>query len=229
MKFVGILSIHRLYLSMKSKAAPHPYHYSDEKNVFQRLIDFGVPVLLYWFYFQFYNFGKTTPSEVIKTTGLLSIVLIALTLLIGPLCRFLPFVEPLKAHRKVWGLLGFFVGLAHGILIYIFYFKYDLARLFNPAGPKYYGLLAGLVALAILAVVTLTSNKAAITALSPKTWKKVQSASYLALIIAVLHFYLVESTNGVLVIKRLVGQITFGFAAFVVLFRILVQLLPNKK
>lgn len=213
---------------MKKKAA-HPYHYSAEKNTLQRLIDLGVPVVLYWLYFQFYNFGKITPSEVIKTTGLLSIALIALTLFVGPACRFFPFFESLKAHRKAWGLFGFFVGLAHATLIYIFYFKYDLAGLFNPAGPKYYGLLAGLVSLIILAVVTLTSNKAALNALSPKTWKRIQSASFLALIMAVLHFYLVESVNGVLVIKRVVGQITFGFAAFVVLFRILVQLLPSKK
>ncbi|OGE25826.1 hypothetical protein A3C26_04160 [Candidatus Daviesbacteria bacterium RIFCSPHIGHO2_02_FULL_39_12] len=195
----------------------------------KRLIDFGVPIGLYLLYFQFYNFGKISPSEVIKTTGLLSITLISLTLFVGPLCRFFPSLEPFKAHRKAWGLFGFFAGLAHAVLIYIFYFKYDLARLFNPAGPKYYGLLAGLVSLIILAVVTLTSNKTALNALSPTTWKRIQSLSYLALIIAVLHFYLVESVNGVLVIKRVVGQITFGFAAFVALFRILVQLLPKKK
>src|SRR3990167_2004538 len=123
----------------------------------KRLIDFGVPIGLYLLYFQFYNFGKISPSEVIKTTGLLSITLISLTLFVGPLCR-----------------------------------------LFNPAGPKYYGLLAGLVSLIILAVVTLTSNKTALNALSPTTWKRIQSLSYLALIIAVLHFYLVESVNGVL-------------------------------
>ncbi|MBI2600260.1 ferric reductase-like transmembrane domain-containing protein [Candidatus Daviesbacteria bacterium] len=213
---------------MKKKAA-HPYHYSAEKSIFQRLIDFGLPIGLYWLYFQFYNFGKITPSEVIKTTGLLSIALISITLFIGPACRFLPSLNPLKAYRKTWGLFGFFIGLAHAILIYIFYFKYDLARLFNSASPRYYGLLTGLVSLIILGVVTLTSNQTALNSLSPKTWKKIQSLSYWALVIAVLHFYLIESVNGVLVIKRVVGQITFGFAAFVVVLRILVYLLPSKK
>lgn len=207
----------------------HPYHYSDEKNLTQRLIDFGIPVGLFWLYFQFYNFGKITPSEMIKTTGLLSIVLLSLTLFIGPACRFLPALDILKAHRKFWGILSFFIGLAHAVLIYIFFANYSLAKLFNPASPKYYGLLAGLVAMIILLVVTLTSNKTVLNSLSPKTWKWIQSLSYLALILAVLHFYLVESTNGVLVIKRVVGQITFGFAALVVFFRILVLLIPNKK
>ena len=202
-------------------STPHPYHYSADKNLIQRLIDFGVPLLLFWLYFQFYNFGQLTPKEMIKTSGLLAIALLSLTLLIGPACRFFPALNVLKAHRKFWGVLSFFIALAHGVLIYIFYFNYNLAKLFDPASPKYYGLLAGLASLAILLAVTLTSNKLSLNSLSPKVWKAVQSTAYLALILAVLHFYLVESTNGVLVIKRVVGQITFGFAAVVILIRML--------
>ena len=165
----------------------------------------------------------------VKTTGLLAITLLSLTLLIGPACRFLPSLDALKAHRKFWGILSFFVGLTHAVLIYIFYFNYDLSRFFNPASPNYYGLLIGLVSLLILFTVTLSSNQKVLNAVSPKTWKLIQSASYLALIFAVLHFYLVESTNGVLVIKRLLGQITFGFAALTVLLRIVVMFLPSKR
>lgn len=208
---------------MKKKIA-HSYHYFAEKDLLQRLIAIGVPIGLLWLYFQYYNFGKITSAEMIKTSGLLAVALLSLTLFIGPVCKFFPFLEVLKAHRKAWGLLSFFIALVHGILVYIFYFNYDLAKFFNPASPKYYALLAGLASLIILAVVTLTSNQTALNFLSPKAWKRIQSASYLALVFAVLHFYLAESTNGVLVIKRLLGQITFGFAAFVVLFRLFVQL-----
>ena len=95
--------------------------------------------------------------------------------------------------------------------------------------PKYLGILAGLIALAILSVVTLTSNKKALKALTPNTWKAIQTTSYIALLLAVVHFYIVESKDGVLVIKRLLGQITFGFAAFVAVFRLILQFLPNKK
>ncbi len=207
----------------------HPYHYSENKNTIQRLIDFGVPLGLFWFYFQFYNFGQFNPKEMAKTTGLLAIVLLSITLIIGPLCRFFPALNILKAHRKSWGILSFLIALTHATLIYIFYVNYDLAKLFNPASPKYFGLLAGLAALVILLAVTLTSNKLALNSLSPKVWKIIQSSAYLALILAVLHFYLVESTNGILVIKRVVGQITFGFAGAVVLLRLIVSLLPSQK
>lgn len=202
-------------------AKPHPYHSSVEKNLIQRFLDFGVPLGLFLLYFNFYNFGKITPSEMIKTTGLLAIALLSLTLFIGPACRFFPFLDILKVHRKFWGILSFFVALIHGVLIYIFYFNYNLAKLFDPAGPKYYGLIVGLFSLLILLVVTLTSNKIVLNSLSPKIWKLIQSLSYMALIFAVLHFYLVESTNGVLVIKRLLGQITFYFATAVVIIRLI--------
>lgn len=212
---------------MKNKS--HPYHYSTEKNITQRLIDIGVPAGLFLLYYQFYNFGKITPQEMIKTTGLLAVALLSLTLIIGPVCRFFPSLDFLKAHRKFWGILSFFVALTHAVLIYIFYVNYNLAKLFNPASPKYFGLLAGLASLLILLAVTLTSNKLALNSLSPKVWKVVQSMAYLALILAVLHFYLVESVNGVLVIKRVVGQITFGFAGLTVLIRLFVLIFPNKK
>lgn len=211
---------------MKSKS--HPYHHSSESTL-QKLIDYAVPIALLYFYYQFYNFGKITPSEMIKTSGLWAIALLSLTLIIGPLCRFIPALENLKAHRKVWGIFAFIAALAHAVLIFIHYFKLDLYKFVDASNPKYLGILAGLISLAILAVVTLTSNKKALTLLSPNAWKAIQTTAYLALVFAVAHFYLVESVNGVLVIKRVVGQITYGFAAFVVLFRLLVQFFPSKK
>lgn len=206
----------------------HPYHHSSESPI-QKMFDFAIPLILLYFYYQFYNFGKITPQEMIKTSGLWAIALLSLTLIIGPLCRFFPALDPLKAHRKVWGIIAFLAGLTHAVLIYIYYFKFDLFKFVDVSNPKYLGLLAGLIALAILAVVALTSNKKALTTLSPNVWKAIQTTAYLALILAVVHFYIVESTNGVLVIKRVVGQITFGFAAITILLRFLVMLLPARK
>lgn len=207
----------------------HPYHYEVDKNLVHRIIDIGVPLGLLWLYFQYYNHGQITPSEMIKTSGLLAIGLLSLTLFIGPLTKIFPDLDFLKAHRKSWGICSFLAALIHTVLIINFYFKLDLAKLANPSNPKFLGLLAGLVALAILALVTVTSTKVVINSLPPKTWKLIQTTSYLALTFAVLHFYLVESTNGVLVIKRFLGQITFAFAAGVILLRLTTQFIPSKK
>lgn len=207
----------------------HPYHYSADKTILQRLVDFGVPVILFWIYFQFYNFGKITPSEMVKTTGLLAIALLSLTLLIGPLCRFFPKLDMLKAHRKFWGISAFLAALTHTGLIFIYFYKFNFWKFIDFSNPKYLGILAGLLALFILALVTATSTKKAYESLSPNVWKIIQTTAYLALILAVLHFYIVESKDGVLVIKRLLGQITFLFAGLVVLLRLIVLFNPKKK
>ena len=91
------------------------------------------------------------------------------------------------------------------------------------------GTLSGLLALVILFLVTITSSQKALTKLSPKIWKIIQTSSYLAMALAVSHFYLMEQVNGVLVIKRLLGQITFVFSILVIALRILILLLPAKK
>lgn len=207
----------------------HPYHYSAEKDIVQRLIDFGVPIVLFWLYFQFYNFGQFTPREMVKTTGLLAISLLSLTLLIGPACRFFPVLDVLKAHRKFWGISAFLAALTHTGLIFIYFYKFNFWKFIDFSNPKYLGILAGLLALFILALVTATSTKKAYESLSPNVWKIIQTTAYLALILAVLHFYIVESKDGVLVIKRLLGQITFGFAILVVFLRMVILFLGGKK
>lgn len=207
----------------------HPYHYSQDKNIGQRLIDFGVPLGLFWLYFQFYNFGKMTPQEMIKTIGLLAIALLSITLIIGPLCRFFPSLDVLKAHRKFWGISAFLAAFTHTALVFIYFYKFNFLKFVDFSNPKYLGILAGLIALSILALVTATSTKKAVESLSPKIWKMIQTTAYLALILAILHFYIVESQDGVLVIKRLLGQITFGFATAVAILRLLIIFFPSKQ
>lgn len=134
---------------MKKAKQIHSYHYSYQKNMIQKLIDFGFPIFIFWLYLQFYNFsgdkissfaynfGKVTPSEMIKTTGLVAIALLSITLGIGPLCRFFPFLNDLKAHRKIWGITSFLFAFIHMSLIYIYFFKYNLSKFVDFANPKY--------------------------------------------------------------------------------------------
>ncbi len=207
----------------------HPYYYSGDKNFFQRIIDFGVPIGVFLLIFFFYNHGQITPSEMIKNTGLWAIALLGVTLLVGPLSRIIPALSFLKAHRKVWGILSVVIVLAHASLVTIYFYKFDFTKFIDFNSPKYPGLLSGILALVILLLVTFTSNQKALTSLSPGVWKAIQTTSYIAMILAIGHFYLMESTNGVLVIKRLLGRIIFGFAVFVIVARIIVLFLPSRK
>ena len=214
---------------MPKKQTRHPYHFSKEKNLVDRIVEFGIPLVLFWLLFQFYNFGQITPSEMIKTTGLWAISLLSLTLMVGPLSGILPPVEKLKVYRKAWGILSFAAALVHVGLVFVFYYKFNPARFVDFANPKYGGVLSGLLAIGILLLVTLTSNKKALAALNPKTWKIVQTTSYLALGLAILHFFIVEQVNGVLVIKRQLGWVVWWLAIAAIVLRVAVLFWPPRK
>lgn len=207
----------------------HPYGYSEEKNLLQKLIDFALPLFLFLLFFQFYNFGKISPSEMVKTSGLLAISLLGITLIIGPLSRIFPQFEFLKVHRKFWGILSVLIVFIHIGLVFVYFYKFDITRFVDFSNPKYPGILSGILATFILLLVTFTSNKKAIQYFTPNVWKLIQTTSYLAMFLAVLHFYLMEQVNGVLIIKRFLGQITFGFSVAVILARIIILFLPKKK
>jgi methionine sulfoxide reductase heme-binding subunit len=207
----------------------HPYHYTTDKNPLQRLIDVAVPLGLLLIYFNFYNFGKISPSEIIKTSGLMAISLLALTLVVGPLARFIPSLDVLKAHRKFWGICSFFFLAVHVSMVVIYYMQSNVLAIFDSTSPKYEGIILGFLAFLVMFVVTLSSTHAVISKLDPRLWKAVQMTSYIALILAVLHFYLVEQVNGVLAIKRELGKLTLYFAVAVVFLRLLVLMLPGRR
>lgn len=217
------------FFSPTIKLVQHPYHYSIDKTIKHRLLDWGVPIILFLGFFFFYNFGKFNPHEMIKTTGLLSITLLGVTLAVGPLARIFPAIDTLKAHRKFWGILSFLIAFVHVSLVYIYFYKFNLLKFIDFQNPRYMGILSGILALIILFLVTMTSNNKALTKLSPNMWKAIQLTSYLAMALAVAHFYIMETQNGVLVIKRVAGQVTFVFAILVIALRILILLMPAKK
>lgn len=207
----------------------HLYHWDKEKHASHRFLDILVPLGLLLVFFWFYNNGVISPREAVKTTGLWSISLLALTLAVGPLSKLHSMFEHLKAHRKVWGVTAFWAAALHIGLVFHFFWKWDLSRLWDIANPKYNGIATGLLALIILGLVAYTSQEKVIKKMNPHVWKTIQTTSYLALILAVTHFFLMEQKDGVLLIKRLLGQIAFWGSLSVIAARLLIIFLPEKK
>lgn len=214
---------------MSKKQTAHPYHYSVDKNFLQKLIDPGLPVGLFLFFFFFYNSGVFAPREMIKTSGLMAITLLAFTLLIGPTCKIFPNLNFLKAHRKFWGILAFLAAFIHVFLVTSNYYHFNFSRFIDTSNSKYSVISSGLWSLIILFFVSLTSNKLALKILNPKVWKAVQLTSYIALILAIYHFYLLSLSNGTLDFKNQLREAVFLFAVFVFLIRIFVLILPKRK
>lgn len=207
----------------------HPYHSSITKNLSQHILDFALPLGLFLLYFFFYNFGRFTISEMIKTTGLVAISLLSITLVVGPLGKFVSWVNMIKIHRKFWGISSFVFAAIHATLSFIAYFNLNIFDLFNPSSHEFPAIMAGFISLLILFIATVTSSRKIIQHMNPHIWKTIQTTSYVALFLAVAHFFLKEQVDGVFVVKRLLGRITYWFAAGVILFRLIVALIPKKQ
>ncbi len=198
---------------------PDPYHYTADKNLIQHLIDWALPIGLFLIYFVFYSASSFTLTEIIKTTGLVAISLLSITLFVGSIGRFFSSLNILKAHRKFWGVSSFFFVAMHGSLVLFF----------DHIEPSDFpGIAIGLLAFFILVLVVLSSDHHVLRRLHPGVWKKIQTTSYIALILAIAHFYVMEQQDGVLVIKRTLGTITYWFATIVIVVRLVVFFFPKK-
>jgi len=166
-----------------------------------------------------------------KIGGLLALLLLGTSFLIGPLSFFLPkiFTE-IKVYRKYLGISGFVVALVHFVLSSIFYFKMDLAfMLFDGKNTHLLGVWLGILALLIFLSMTLMSTKKAVEVIGASLWKKLQTGGYLALALVMAHFILMETNNGLFIIRRPLGRAIFVFGFVVLIARLIVFILTLVK
>ncbi|MBY0349531.1 ferric reductase-like transmembrane domain-containing protein [Tabrizicola sp.] len=121
-----------------------------------------------------------------RAFGDASVVLVALSMAIGPLARLVrPAVRLLRFRREL-GIYGFLLALVHTVIILVGWVQWDLMRLFgfelHPDFQVYvmfqqgFGLAngIGLAALFLAAILGLTSSDLALRRLGPSGWKFLQ-------------------------------------------------------
>ncbi len=184
----------------------------------------GLPLWYFLLLFFFYGYQQISWSMMNKIAGLLALLLLGTSFLIGPLSYFLPQVfTQLKIYRKYLGISGFVVALIHATLSTLFYFKMDLAfMLFDGKNEHLLGVWLGILALLIFLSMTLMSTKKAVEAIGASMWKKLQTGGYLALGLVMAHFILMETNNGLFIIRRPLGRAIFVFGFVVLAARLLV-------
>ena len=138
-------------------------------------------------------------TVLIRSFGLLSIVLLHIILSIGPLCRINPKCLPLLYNRRHLGVMMFIVTTIHAALS-IFWFHgngniHPLLSVFT-SNTHYTSFLffpfqtLGFVAYIILMLMAFTSHDFWLAALSPKVWKSLHMLVYVAYFLVVMHVIL---------------------------------------
>lgn len=174
-------------------------------------------VLLLWDVYR-KQVGANPLEFVTRTTGMLALVFLVLTLAVSPL-RSVFRLNALIKFRRMLGLFAFFYGFLH-LLTYIAFDRY-----FNiksvPADIALRPFIAiGMAAFFLMAPLALTSTNKMVKRLGGKRWNKLHKLVYVAGIAGVLHFWLLVKSD-----VRL--PLTFGFILLLLLaHRLLVKFYP---
>ena len=146
-------------------------------------VDYVFPIIIFSLAFFFLQSGNV--SE-IKEFGEFAFLFLFILLIIKPLNILFPriqFLKPLMIYRREVGHVVFYLAAAHGLFyLYIYNFILDLALTF------------GLLALSILLVMFLTSNKFSIRKLGI-WWKRLHNLIYLVLVLTLIHIFLVSDLS----------------------------------
>jgi nitrite reductase/ring-hydroxylating ferredoxin subunit/DMSO/TMAO reductase YedYZ heme-binding membrane subunit len=151
----------------------------------------------------------------IRALGTCAFLMLSVVLAIGPLARLNRSFLPLLYNRRHFGVLIFFVALAHGLsMVQWFYAQDALPSLVTeltdwPAYGKFIGFpfkTLGIAALLILLLMASTSHDYWLNLLSPPAWKALHMAVYVAYGLVVLHVALgAMQTNRHLFIPIVLG------------------------
>ncbi len=139
-------------------------------------------------------------SELKKNAALTSLTLLSFAFLPGPLSKLNKRYKKFLSWRKPLGLAGFIFLVLH-VIPNLNFLEEDWST------QEFIGILLGIIGFIIFLGMALTSNKQSVKKLTYKTWKKIQRIGYIALLLGLLHFVLLEYEEGVFKVRP------FGYVA----------------
>lgn len=178
------------------------------------LIPLGL--LLWDVYFK--RVGPNPLEFATRTTGMLTLVFLSLTVAVTPLRKIFG-INSLVKFRRLLGLFTFFYGSLH-LLTYVWF-----DRLFSLAGVgqdvvQRPFILAGMTAFLLMVPLAITSTNKMVKRLGGKRWAMLHRLVYLAAIAGVIHFWMLVKSD-----IRL--PLTFAFIILFLLgYRLLVKYFP---
>ena len=137
--------------------------------------------------------GVNGINYAIRTTGLLGLVFLMLTLVVTPLRRITGWNLLIAARRNL-GLYGFGYIALHFIIYFWFDREHDVADTVREIIDRQY-LWFGFGALVLMLPLAITSTDAMVARLGAKRWKLLHRLVYLVVISGVVHYYLLVKAD----------------------------------
>ncbi|WP_437479832.1 protein-methionine-sulfoxide reductase heme-binding subunit MsrQ [Sorangium sp. So ce1014] len=132
--------------------------------------------------------GPNAVAEALNQLGLLALVLLVASLAATPLKLVSGWTFPLRI-RKALGLLAFFYACAHFLTYAVVDQGLDARAVIEDITERPF-ILAGFVALLLLAPLAATSTARMLKRLGAARWKRLHRLAYVAAVLGVVHFFL---------------------------------------
>jgi sulfoxide reductase heme-binding subunit YedZ len=161
-----------------------------------------IPLALLLWDLYFNKVGPNPLEFATRTTGMLTLVFLLLTLSITPLRKIFGINALVKARRMI-GLFAFFYGTLH-LLTYVWFDRFfNLRSIVSDVAQRRF-ILVGMSAFLLMLPLAITSTNKMVKLLGGKTWARLHRLVYLAAILGVVHFWMLVKSD-----VRL--PLTFGF------------------
>lgn len=137
--------------------------------------------------------GANPVDFALKTTGLLTLIFLFITLAVTPARKLLKLNELVKVRRML-GLFAFFYGFLH----FAAYFVFDREASLSGAAADVWQrpfIAVGMVAFFLLVPLAVTSTNSMIKRIGGKRWQMLHRLTYVAAIGGVLHHYMIEKAE----------------------------------
>ena len=185
------------------------------------LISLNALIPLAFLLFDWYRGGLgANPIEFfLRTTGVLTLIFVLLSLLITPLRKLFGWNALIK-YRRMIGLYAFFYALIHLITYSIFDKSLDIAAIAGDVWQRPF-IAVGMLAFAMLVPLAVTSTNGWVKRLGGKKWARLHKLSYLIAILGVIHFWMIVKSD-------IFYPALFGLIVAVLLgYRLIVKFMPQ--
>ncbi len=157
------------------------------------LINGVVPLVLLAWDAGHHQLGVNEVNFAIRTTGLIGLVFLVLSLLVTPL-RKLTGWNTLIAVRRNLGVLGFTYLAVHFAIFFVFDRAGSISSTLEEIVERVY-LWFGTAALVLMIPLAVTSTDGMVSRLGARRWKQLHRLAYLIVICGVVHYYLLVKSD----------------------------------
>ena len=139
------------------------------------------------------NLGANPVEFFLRTTGVLTLIFLLVTLMVTPLRKIFGWNNLIK-FRRMLGLFAFFYGFLHLVTYSVFDKNFDFPAIAADVWQRPF-IAVGMLAFFLLIPLAVTSTNGMIKRLGGKNWARLHKLTYAVAILGVIHFWMIVKSD----------------------------------